>query len=225
VALVRFLLLSGIKLLSRVFFRIEARWVGAPPSRPFREARVGVLLNHTSLFEPILVAAFPFHWLWAISTRGVMPGADSTLDRPLAGKVFKLMTADTVSISRSRDATWRAFLDKITESHVVLIAPEGRMKRKTGLDKHGKPMTLRGGIVDILERKSTGTILLVYSEGLHHVQAPGEGLPRLFKRVRLRLEELPVEDYKKTLGFGSEGFRERVLADLQARRDRHCPWS
>ena len=35
---------------------------------------------------------------------------------------------------------------------VVVLSPEGRMKRKNGLDKHGRPMTVRGGIGDILDR-------------------------------------------------------------------------
>jgi hypothetical protein len=34
---------------------------------------------------------------------------------------------------------------------MVLMAPEGRMKRADGLDAHGQPMTVRGGIADILE--------------------------------------------------------------------------
>lgn len=223
-SLIRFLLLGAIKLLSLAFYRFELEWVGVRPSVPFRSARVGVLLNHTSLFEPILAGSFPWHWLWAISRRGLLPGADVTLDRPVAGRVIKLMVPKAVTVTRSRDRTWTEFLSHITEEDVVLISPEGRMKRRTGLDKHGKPMTLRGGIVDVLERKSEGTILLVYSEGLHHVQAPGEGFPRLFKRVRARLEELPIAAYKTAMGHGTPDFRANVLADLARRRDLHCPW-
>jgi hypothetical protein len=129
-----------------------------------------------------------------------------------------------VSVTRSRDRSWRDFLSRIDESAVVLISPEGRMKRRDGLDKHGRPMTLRGGIVDVLELKNEGTMLLVYSEGLHHVQAPGEGLPRLFVRVRARLEEVPIAAYKAAMGHGTPEFRANVVADLEKRRDRHCPW-
>lgn len=223
-ALPRFLLLAGIKLLSRACFRFTVEWVGRRPARPFQEARVGVLLNHTSLFEPIFLAVFPWGWLWAVARRGLMPGADATLERPVAGRLFKALVPRAVSVTRARDRTWAEFLSHVGEEDVVLISPEGRMKRRTGLDKHGRPMTLRGGIVDVLERKSVGTLLLVYSAGLHHVQAPGEGLPRLFVRVRARLEEIPLEGYKAAMGHGTPAFRANVLADLERRRDRHCVW-
>lgn len=222
--LVRFLVLASIQALSLACFRFEVEWVGRPPAEPVRGARLGVLLNHTSLFEPILLALFPWGWLWAVARRGLMPGADSTLDRPVAGSLFKLMVPKAVSVTRTRDRTWDEFLSHVGEEDVVLISPEGRMKRRGGLDKHGKPMTLRGGIADVLDRKNEGTMLLVYSEGLHHVQAPGEGAPRLFQRVRARLEELPIALYKRQMGHGTPGFRANVLADLAARRDRHCPW-
>lgn len=223
-ALPRFLLLACIKLLSRACFRFKVEWVGRRPARPFREARVGVLLNHTSLFEPIFLAVFPWGWLWDVARRGLMPGADATLERPLAGRFFKLLVPRAVSVTRSRDRTWADFLSHVREEDVVLISPEGRMMRRGGLDKHGKPMTLRGGIVDVLERKSVGTMLLVYSGGLHHVQAPGEGFPRLFQRVRLRLEEIPLAGYKRAMGHGTPAFRANVLADLSRRRDLHCAW-
>jgi hypothetical protein len=223
-AAVRFLILLGIKILSLCFFRFEVGWVGRRPAHPFRGVRLGVLLNHTSLFEPILSAVFPLSWLWAIARHGLLPGADATLDRPIAGRFFKLLASDTVSVTRSRDSSWTRFLSRVSERSVVLISPEGRMRRPTGLDKHGRPMTLRGGIVDVLELKNEGTMLLVYSEGLHHVQAPGEGLPRLFVRVRARLEEIPIAAYKAAMGHGTPKFRANVIADLERRRDRHCPW-
>ncbi len=221
----RFLLLAGIKILSRIFYRFEVEWVGTRPEHPFVRARVGLLLNHTSLFEPILLGVFPFRFLWDLSRRGLLPGADSTLDRPITGRLFKFMLPEVASVTRNRDKSWREFTDKVQDETIVLMSPEGRMKRPDGLDKHGRPMTMRGGVVDVLSRKSRGTLLLTYSEGLHHVQAPGEGLPRLFKRVRVRFEEIPIEDYKRSLGYGGEDFRANVMRDLETRRDRHCPWT
>ncbi len=223
-ALVGFFVLGSINILSRIFFRFSVEWVGPVPQNPFGETRIGVLLNHTSLFEPILSALFPWPFVWAVSTRGLMPGADATLERPIAGRIFKFMVPGIVSVTRARDKSWEHFLSLVTEESVVLIAPEGRMKRRTGLDKHGKPMNLRGGIVDILERKTQGTMLLFYSEGLHHVQVPGEGFPHLFVRIRARLEEILIERYKKEMGHGTPEFRDNVLRDLESRRDRHCPW-
>jgi hypothetical protein len=224
-AIPRFLVLAGVKALSRCCFRFESEWVGRRPKRTFDDVRLAALLNHTSLFEPILVALFPLRWLWAIANNGLMPGADATLDRPIVGKLFKLLVPEMVSLTRSRDSSWTRFLSRVGERTVVLISPEGRMKRPTGLDKHGRPMTMRGGIVDVLELMNHGTFLLIYSEGLHHVQTPGGGLPRLFVRVRARFEEIPIARYKAEMGHGTPEFRANVMADLERRRDRHCPWS
>ena len=65
---------------------------------------------------------------------------------------------------------------------MVIILPEGRMKRENGLDLHGNPMNVRGGIADILLAMKQGRMLIAYSGGLHHVQFPG-GVPRIFKTV------------------------------------------
>lgn len=224
-AALRFLFLAALKLLSRLCFAFTVEWVGRRPREPFREARIGLLLNHTSLLEPVFLAVLPLPWLWRVARTGLLPGADSTLDRPLAGRLFKWLVPDAVSVTRNRDRTWRDFLGRIRGETVVLMAPEGRMKRRTGLDKHGKPMTMRGGIVDILERMEEGTLVLLYSGGLHHVQAPGEGLPRLFRRVYVRIEEIPIRRYKRDRGHGTPEFRARVIADLETRRDRHCHWN
>lgn len=220
----RFLLLAAIKAVSLLFYSFTVEWVGHKPKHPMRDARIGLLLNHTSLFEPILTATLPLHWLWAVSNRGVLPGADITMNRPIAGPFFKFMVAVPVTVTRARDGTWREFLSHIKEDAVVVMSPEGRMKRPTGFDKFGKPMTLRTGVVDVLDRKNEGTMLLMYSGGLHHVQSPGEGFPRLFKNVKVRFEELSIAPYKKKMGHGTPEFRKNVIADLERRRDIHCKW-
>lgn len=220
----RFLFLASIKVWSLLFFRFTVEWVGRRPKHPFRDAHVGLLLNHTSLFEPIFLAVLPFSWLWELSLRGLLPGADSTLDRPVAGRFFKFLVPNAVSVTRNRDKTWRDFIAQVHRHTIILMSPEGRMKRRTGLDKHGRPMTMRGGIADVLERKQEGTLVLLYSAGLHHVQAPGEGWPNLFQHVRARLEEVPIERYKQKRGHGTPEFRTNVMKDLETRRDRHCCW-
>jgi hypothetical protein len=211
-----------VKALSRLFYRFEVEWVGHKPRRPFHDARIGLLLNHTSLYEPIFFGILPSFWLFEACKRGILPGADSTLDRPLVGKFFKWIAADVVPVTRNRDRSWTQFVDKVSEESILLMAPEGRMKRLNGLDKHGRPMSLRGGIVDILHKKTEGTMLLLYSGGLHHVQAPGEPIPRLFQTVRAKLEEIPIEEYKKAMGHGTPEFRANVISDLERRRDLHC---
>jgi hypothetical protein len=223
-ALFRFAFLGGIKALSRVFYSFECEWVGKDDPSGWEDSRIGILLNHTTLFEPILFGVLPYSWLWHVAKRGLLPGADSTLDRPFVGKLFKWMTANTVGVTRNRDKTWRDFLAHMKDDSVVLMAPEGRMKRRDGLDKHGRPMTVKGGIVEVLERYQDGTMMILYSGGLHHVQHPGEGFPRMFKKVRARLECVRIAEYKKELAHGTPEFRANVMNDLERRRDLYCRW-
>jgi hypothetical protein len=115
-------------------------------------------------------------------------------------------------------------LDRIDPDAMVVIAPEGRMKRANGLDSEGRPMTVRGGIADILQAVGSGRMLLAYSGGLHHVQIPGQFLPRPFKTIRVRLETVDIEAYCRSLKEtpGSEDFKRAVRADLERRRDLYC---
>jgi hypothetical protein len=109
---------------------------------------------------------------------------------------------------------------------MVIILPEGRMMRSNGLDSQGRPMTVRGGIADILDAIREGPMLIAYSGGLHHVQAPGERLPRLFKTIRMNFELVDIAAYRaERLAEGptEAGFKRAVVDDLEARRDRHCP--
>jgi hypothetical protein len=130
-----------------------------------------------------------------------------------------------VSISRERDHTWAAVLQRIEPGSMVVIAPEGRMKRANGLDAQGKPMTVRGGIADILEVVPQGRMLIAYSGGLHHVQIPGQRLPRVFQPVGMLIELIDIADYRRLMQAeaGSADFRRAVIADLERRRDLYCP--
>lgn len=222
--ILRFLFLSGIRLLSRLLYRHRTEWVGAPPAAPFQGVRVTALLNHTSLFEAVLAGAFPSSFVWEVCGRGLLPGADTTMDRPIVGRFFKWMVPHWVSITRRRDSTWQQLLSRIESDTLVLLFPEGRMRRRGGRDKHGRPMTVRGGIADILARVEDGDLLIVYSEGLHHVHAPGDGFPRLFREVRCRFEQIPVRRYKELMRAGDPHFGRNVMHDLERRRDRHCLW-
>lgn len=86
-------------------------------------------------------------------------------------------------------------------------------------------MTVRGGIADLIQAVGEGQMLIAYSGGLHHVQAPGEHLPRLFKTVRLNLELVDLRDYRDRMleRGGKSGFRRAVIRDMEERRDRFCP--
>ena len=69
-------------------------------------------------------------------------------------------------------------------------------------------------------------MLIAYSGGLHHVQAPGEHMPRLFRTVRMNFERLEIADYRaeRRSAAGTEAaFKRAVVDDLERRRDLNCP--
>jgi hypothetical protein len=223
-SLVSFAILMTIKAVSRIFFRHRIEWVRPLPEAGWQRLRVVAILNHTSLYEPLLVGAAPNILVWKIARWGVLPVAAKTMRRKV-GLFFRLIARNVVVVTRKRDHTWERVLETIDHRSVVCILPEGRMMRPGGLDAHGRPMTVRGGIADVLHEIPEGTMLLVYSGGLHHIQAPGEFLPRPFQTIQLRLEMVDIAEYRRRLldEAGEEGFKTAVIRDLEARRNRHCP--
>jgi hypothetical protein len=223
--LATFCLLSAVKVVARLLYRIDVRWIGDPPRDRWKRVRLAALLNHTSLYEPLFAGLCPVPFLWRIARHGVIPVARKTTDRAVVGRFFGLIAKHVISITRERDETWKAVLQRIDPDAMVIIAPEGRMKRANGLDSEGKPMTVRGGIADILESIGEGRMILAYSGGLHHVQIPGERFPRLWRTIRMRLELVDIGAYRRELlaAAGREGFRRAVVADLERRRDLYCP--
>jgi len=219
-----FSMLTTLKFVSKIFYRYDVAWVGDVPERPWRHIRLVAFLNHTSLFEPVFLGAVPTHFVWRLAAHGVVPAADKTTGRPLVGMIFKFVAHHVVAITRERDHTWFELLNKIDPHSMVIILPEGRMKRANGLDLHGNPMSVRGGIADILLAMKQGRMLIAYSGGLHHVQFPG-GLPRVFKTVRLRLEIVDIAAYIEEMmrNGGADQFKKNVMRDLERRRDFYCP--
>ncbi len=223
-SIVVFLLLAALKVVCRIFFRPTMRFVGDVPARPWNRIRLVAFLNHTSLYEPVFTAGVPLRFLWRLARHGVVPAADKTLRRPLVGMLFKFIAKHVVSITRERDHTWAEVLDRIDPDSMVVIAPEGRMKRANGLDVQGNPMTVRGGIADILEVIPQGRMLIAYSGGLHHVQVPGQTLPKLFQRVGMLMEVLDIADYRRAMQEEAGlHFKRAVVADLERRRDLYSP--
>lgn len=229
-----FLILFGLKVVARAFWRLRQDWVGEAAGTTWSDhqlerVHIVAILNHTSLYELLYAGMCPNRFLWRIAANGVLPAADKTISRPLVGLLFRFIARDVVSISRQRDHTWREVLRRIGSHSMVLILPEGRMKRPNGLDLQGQPLTVRGGIADLLAATPDGLMLLAYSGGLHHVQAPGETIPRFFRPVRMNFEMLDIERYRTSLGGPGEGaaaeanFKRAVIEDLQARRARFCP--
>jgi 1-acyl-sn-glycerol-3-phosphate acyltransferase len=217
-------LLTLTKAVSGMFYRFQVNWLSQQQFEVSEQVRLLVLLNHTSLFEPLFVRIAPQKLLRQISRRLVIPVADSTAQRPVVGRILTTIVPGMVPISRKRDDSWQHFLNHIAPESLVAILPEGRMKRANGLDKHGNPMTVRGGIADILTRFDQGKMLFVYSGGLHHVQTPGQWLPRLFKSIKVNLEMVDISAYKLRLQAEEHAqFVRNVIDDLQQRLHQHVP--
>jgi hypothetical protein len=204
-----------VKLFSHLFFRTKAHFQSPMSPQDWNEVRLMVFLNHTSLFEPIFCTVLPWSFLWKLARYISLPGAAKTLERPIVGKLWKLMLPNIHTITRKRDNTWTSYLESIKETDIIMIAPEGRMKRKNGLDADGKPMSVRGGIVEILEKLQKGKILFCHSHGLHHVQAPGEFKLRLFQTIAMDIDCVDVQKYKNE--FSKENFKAEVISNLEKR--------
>ena len=221
--IVAFLILSIIKTISQLIWKAEFKWIENPPGDLWEQTRIISLMNHTSLYEPLFIQAFSYTYLWHLAGHLNVPAADVTLKRPFVGFFWKLMIPNIIPVSRRMDHSWSKYLASIKKDCVVMIAPEGRMKRPNGLDKNGKPMTVKGGLVDIIEAIEEGGIILCLSGGLHHVQSPGQLFPRPFKTIHMNLCYLDIADYIKQF---PEDARERKIAmvqDLQKRLENDCP--
>lgn len=221
--IIGFLILSTVKIISTIFYRCNSTWITPVPEDHWKHIRLMVFLNHTSLYEPLFVQILPFSYLWHLAGHFNIPGADITLERPIVGTFWKLMVPNIASITRKKDASWENYLSSIKHDDVVMIAPEGRMKRPNGLDKFGKPMSVRGGIADIIEEMESGVMLLCFSGGLHHVQVPGQTLPRLFKTINMNLAYIDIETYKKGFSKNSRERKINIVKDLQRRLESDCP--
>jgi 1-acyl-sn-glycerol-3-phosphate acyltransferase len=220
-----FLLLMTVQTLSRVFFRLREDWIGPFSARDWGRMRVIIILNHTSLYEPILAGYGDWKLLWLFARHGVLPVAEKTMRRRI-GTFFKFLVRHTVVVTRQRDKTWDTVLNSVDDRSLVIILPEGRMKRRNGLDSKGRPMTIRAGVADILEPLDSGRLLFVYSGGFHHIQVPGESrFPKLFQTVRTRFEILEIDKFKADVLSGAEDgeFRKALIADLTRRRELYCP--
>jgi hypothetical protein len=223
-SLLAFLVIFKVHVLSRLFFQLENEWIGGEPDNYATNTRVVALLNHTSLYEPLVAGYAPINLLWKFARHGVLPVAEKTMKRRI-GLFFSLLVRHVVVVTRQRDQTWDEVLNRVDSESIVIILPEGRMKRADGLDSKGKAMTIRGGIADILEVLPDGRMLIVYMGGLHHIQVPGERLPTPFKTIKCRMEMVDISDYKAEVAaeYPELKFTGAVIADLTRRRDEYCP--
>ncbi|MGD9975162.1 MAG: hypothetical protein AB7S77_19035 [Desulfatirhabdiaceae bacterium] len=219
-----FAMLLIVKGFSRLFYRVDLAWIEAAPRDPWSDLRLVVFLNHTSLYEPLFVGGFPNRFLKKIACQGLMPVADKAIRRPVMGYFFRMVAKNVVQVTRKRDNSWLLVLESLKPDSMVIIMPEGRMKRATGLDNQGKPMTVLGGVADVIQAIPDGKMLITLSAGLHHVQIPGQWIPRIFKTLRMRLQQVDIAGYRRALlaTNGYDGFKKAVIRDLEDRRDRYC---
>ena len=218
-----FVILASIKTLVRVFYTSHFTWAPDREQIDFDQVRLMVLLNHTSLYEPLFLSELPYGFLWRIADKIYLPIADVTLKRPLVGFFFKMMLPRVFPITRKSDDSWQNYLNSIREDDLIIMAAEGRMKRPNGLDKSGKKMSIRAGVADIIDRLGQGTILVCHSGGLHHIQKPGQLFPKVFQPIRMHVTALECAQYRKRF---SENPRERkiqMVADFQARLETETP--
>lgn len=220
-----FIMMLLVKWLATVFYHFKVSWLqgsALATKHQWQQINFIVFLNHTSLFEPLFLRLAPVGFLWRLSGKLVVPGADITLKRPLAGRLLRAIVPGCIAITRNRDDSWQYFLTQVQEHKINAILPEGRMKRRDGLDKHGQAMTIRGGVADMLAQLNQGTMLLVISGGLHHIQAPGDKLPKLFKTIEAKLGFVDIAQYKQQLNAkNSKQFKQLVVADLQQKLEQY----
>ena len=225
-SVITFAMLIAVNIAARVFFKLKNEWITPEPDNYAKGTRIIAIVNHTSLYEPLIAGYAPNNLLWKFARHGVLPVAEKTMKRSI-GLFFRLLVRHPIVVTRQRDKTWYNVLTRVDSKAITIILPEGRMKRADGLDSEGREMTVRGGIADILDVLPDGRMLMVYSGGLHHIQVPGELLPTPFKTVRVRMEMIDIPTYKEDLkrDYPDLKFRRAVIADLTRRRDEYCPKS
>ena len=216
----RFSFLAGLKIAGKVIYPSQLNWIVQEPAN-WDDISLILILNHTSLFEFVYGVTLPYSFLNNLSKKLCIPVADKTMNKPIAGAVFRFLTPHTVTLTRKRDESWQKFLDTLDGDKMCIFMPEGQMKRKNGLDKNGNPMQVKKGVYDLLQRYRGKKMALVYSHGLHHVMAPGDKIPKIFKNISADIEAVDVNNYLSH--FESETDPALAVAnDLQARRDRYC---
>lgn len=204
-------------------YDFDMHWLEEPDGDPWVDAGIVIILHHTSLFEPLFVGGVPRRFVRRIASSGLVPIATKTMERPFVGSLFRTLVPEVVAVTRERDETWDAFLERAADpATLVFLLPEGRMKRRSGLDASGRPLTVLGGVADVLELADPDDrMIIAYSGGLHHVHAPGDVCPRIFRELSMGLEAVDVEPYRRSLRDAATevGFKQAVVDDLTRRRD------
>jgi len=110
-AVITFVLLVAVKTAARVFFKLKNEWITPEPENYAKGTKMIVILNHTSLYEPLIAGYAPYNLLWKFARHGVLPVAEKTMKRPI-GLFFRLIVRHPVVVTRQRDKTWYKVLSK-----------------------------------------------------------------------------------------------------------------
>ena len=137
----------------RLLYRYHIHYVNCDSdsiNASVKQIKIMCLLNHTTLWEALHTGALPSQAFYHLLPRVVLPVAQETVvNKGFAVRFMQFFVGERAkSVSRKRDDTWGNFLGSGSRDTVWWLCPEGRMKRPSGLDKHGKAMDCRGGIAD-----------------------------------------------------------------------------
>ncbi|WP_163934191.1 1-acyl-sn-glycerol-3-phosphate acyltransferase [Paraferrimonas sp. SM1919] len=182
-----------MKYIQKLFFPIEVKHPGKEINFD-NNTHLAVFLNHSSFIEVILAGILPNRALKQLAQKLIIPIAAETATRPI-GKLIRLIGPKILPISRRRDHSWHGFMNAIEEQDIMIFFPEGRMARRGGVDKHGKPMTMRRGIYDVLQAFKGKNMLLYYSGGFRHILPRGKYWPKFFKKSYGKVEIINVDEY------------------------------
>ena len=119
-----FILLVIVNVSARVFFKLKNDWITPEPANYAKGTRIIAILNHTSLYEPLIAGYAPYNLLWKFARHGVLPVAEKTMKRRI-GLFFSFLVRHPVVVTRQRDHTWDEVLNRIDSKAIVIILPEG----------------------------------------------------------------------------------------------------
>lgn len=74
--IIAFFIFATIKTLSMIFFRAEVKWLTPKPKNLWHDIKLFILLNHTSLYEPLFMQIASYSYIWKFVAHMNVPGAD-----------------------------------------------------------------------------------------------------------------------------------------------------
>ena len=104
-SIIVFLLLLGVRATARLFFRLREDWMPTKPKDMADGTRIVAILNHTSLYEPLIAGYASTKLLWRFARHGVLPVAEKTMKRKI-GIFFRFLVCQIGQPIRSFTSRW-----------------------------------------------------------------------------------------------------------------------